>query len=269
MSEKDQERLEEYLELEHCIQKLQAGHRPLPSRPFAPHTARIYRMVLLFGVTSSEGAEPRPEFIAALWARLEPRLREPPRRWSFSFLPQQARKKPRSTLRRGLLARGIALVASLIIGASVGWVAERLGNHKNSDRRGSTDIGTHATDIPLLAGVSTAWHFVTTLSLLDHGAQRFATNTIVGYVLRDAGDNGDQKQGQVIALSAACTHMGCLVQWQNADRKFHCPCHGVLFIENGLVDKSSNLRGYLPPLPRLETKVEGGKVYVRVPVSQR
>jgi nitrite reductase/ring-hydroxylating ferredoxin subunit len=67
----------------------------------------------------------------------------------------------------------------------------------------------------------------------------------------------------VIALSAACTHLGCLVQWQRADRKFHCPCHDVLFIENGLVDKSSNLRGYLPPLPRLETKIEDGKVYVR------
>jgi Rieske Fe-S protein len=110
---------------------------------------------------------------------------------------------------------------------------------------------------------------VTTLALLDDEPQRFTTDTIVGYVLRDDGDNGDLKKGQIIALSAACTHMGCLVRWHASDRTFHCPCHGGLFTENGFVDKRSNLLGHLSPLPRLETKVEGGTVYVRVPISQR
>jgi len=109
---------------------------------------------------------------------------------------------------------------------------------------------------------------VTTLALLDDGVRRFATDTIVGYVLRDGGTNDGRKQGQVIALSAACTHMGCIVQWHASDRTFHCPRHGGIFTEDGLVDKRSSVRGYLAPLPRLETKVEDGKVYVKVPVGQ-
>ncbi len=63
---------------------------------------------------------------------------------------------------------------------------------------------------------------------------------------------------------AACTHMGCIVQWQNSDHKFHCPCHGGLFTASGEADAASS-KLYLQPLPQLETKIDQGKVYVRVP----
>ena len=97
---------------------------------------------------------------------------------------------------------------------------------------------------------------------------RFATDTIVGYVIRDDDDDADAGPGKVIALSAACTHMGCIVDWRDADRRFHCPCHGGLFSAYGQVDKRSGPIRYLTPLPRLDTKVEDGRVYVRVPVNQ-
>jgi Rieske Fe-S protein len=61
--------------------------------------------------------------------------------------------------------------------------------------------------------------------------------------------------------------MGCLIHWQDADRKFHCPCHGGLFSAIGSVDRRSPI-SYVRPLPRLETKVEEGGVYVKIPVSQ-
>ena len=62
--------------------------------------------------------------------------------------------------------------------------------------------------------------------------------------------------------------MGCIVQWQDSDRKFHCPCHGGLFTEYGTVDNGPSPVRYLSSLPRLNTKVENGNVYVEVPKRQ-
>jgi glycine/D-amino acid oxidase-like deaminating enzyme/nitrite reductase/ring-hydroxylating ferredoxin subunit len=43
------------------------------------------------------------------------------------------------------------------------------------------------------------------------------------------------KDGDVIKVSAVCTHMGCLVRWNEADATWDCPCHGSRFTPEGLV----------------------------------
>ncbi len=68
---------------------------------------------------------------------------------------------------------------------------------------------------------------------------------------------GHTRQG-FFALSAVCTHLGCLVDWNEAKQHLHCPCHAAIFDTRGNV-----LAGPAPsPLPSYEVAVVAGKIYV-------
>ncbi|HWC26658.1 MAG TPA: FAD-dependent oxidoreductase [Solirubrobacteraceae bacterium] len=42
-------------------------------------------------------------------------------------------------------------------------------------------------------------------------------------------------QGELHAVSARCTHLGCIVHWNRAERSWDCPCHGSRFAPDGAV----------------------------------
>lgn len=64
------------------------------------------------------------------------------------------------------------------------------------------------------------------------------------------------------AFSSVCTHLGCLVNWDNNKKEFLCPCHGGKFDINGAV-----IAGPPPkPLTRLPLEIKDGKVYLGIKV---
>ena len=65
--------------------------------------------------------------------------------------------------------------------------------------------------------------------------------------------------GGLVAFSAVCTHLGCVVRWRRARREFFCPCHGGRFALDGTVI------GGPPRAPLAPLVVEdlGSKIVVR------
>ena len=57
--------------------------------------------------------------------------------------------------------------------------------------------------------------------------------------------------GRLVAVSTRCTHLGCQVNWNSAERSWDCPCHGSRFAPTGEV-----LHG--PAVHSLERKPVGG-----------
>ena len=57
----------------------------------------------------------------------------------------------------------------------------------------------------------------------------------------------ENHQGNLTALDAVCTHLGCLVQERKtAVPGFHCPCHGSEFGEDGAVEQGPAERPLRP-----------------------
>lgn len=65
---------------------------------------------------------------------------------------------------------------------------------------------------------------------------------------------------QVVALSAICTHLRCVLRWDAQRSLAACPCHA------GSFDIQGNVLAGPPgaPLPRYSAEVRGGEIYVRV-----
>lgn len=271
MTGEDQERFEDYLELEHFIEELQAGHVVHPPKELTPTQAGIYRMAALFRSAAPEEAEPRPEFAQALKARLEQELQERTQKLPrLPLIPLPKKQKQHSLKarkphlsRRALLSGSAVAAAGLVAGVAIDKVIE------------NQNTGPHLqapTDSILPAEVPSTWIAVTTVAEIGDQAIKFVSGNMVGFVIRkdeEGPDTGPGKKGDIIAMSAACTHMGCIVSWNPSDRKYHCPCHGGTFYEYGQTDQDLSSKPlYLRPLPRLDVHVEkDGTVKVRVPMD--
>ena len=64
--------------------------------------------------------------------------------------------------------------------------------------------------------------------------------------------------GDFVALSATCTHLGCILFWNEERGVIACPCHEAYFNTNGDVISGP------PPAPLVEyrVQVDGDQIYV-------
>ncbi len=305
MSQESQERFEDYLELEQFIEQLHSQRSARLPANLAPQQTRIYGMAVYFHTAAPRVADPRPEFKAQLYQRLlkqaraeeqlpekrtggvvgvpipapttpVPALTIPPQGqkqlrniYRNNQVPQPAqvaptnlqsmdvkKQKTRGVSRRTLFRSGTiaaSLLASAGIGAAAGAGIEQ-SSQPQPDQHPTLTETTPGTWL---------WHPVTSVKHLGTEAVSFTTNAITGYVIRQTGNTSDEQQ--IIALSAACPHLGCPVEWQGDKREFLCPCHTRIFDTTGGPVVIKNGQPHYISLSRLETKIENGNIYVKVP----
>ena len=67
-----------------------------------------------------------------------------------------------------------------------------------------------------------------------------------------------KRGGELVALSAVCTHLGCIVQWEKDKQDFLCPCHGGHYNVEGAVTSGPPPK----PLAKLPVSVANGTITV-------
>lgn len=160
--------------------------------------------------------------------------------------------------RRGLLGRIAAAAAALAAGAGAGTVLR--GEVDSAAAADAYHAGyRHAISEPLSAPMVPhdrgRWsHTKLNAKAIPAGsAARFRVGAVEGFMVKPADGSA------LYAVSAACTHMGCMISWLDSTRTFLCPCHGAQYNADG-----SRLNG-VPrhPLPRLTQWIDDhGDIFI-------
>ncbi|HEX3269967.1 MAG TPA: Rieske (2Fe-2S) protein [Ktedonobacterales bacterium] len=224
--------------LDERVERMRAERRPDLSG-LSPDEARMQVIAATLHAQAPGADEPDPDFVA----RLRQRLSDPTAPAQPIPIDQRRQSARRGVSRRGILAGGLGAVAAAAAGVAVGVSVDRVVNAPQP----------WPAMVPEGAG---AWLPVASAdSLVEGQVLRFTANSVVGFIRRTADG--------FAALSGACTHMGCFLDWNASARTYDCPCHGGRFTEAGAAAPSSPVA--YRPLPKLQTRVEQGKVWVYVP----
>jgi Rieske Fe-S protein len=215
-------------------------------RPRRFRAQRADELRLLLAAARLRGArpgadQPDPVFLTDLRQQLATAAQDPDACGSSA---QHAVAAP-SVPRRRLLARLAGLVAAVAAGFGLG----RLGWPDPPPTLPPAPSG------PLVT-VAGRWQRVAALADLPVGrVVRFSAGSLEGHLVH--GPEG------LYALSAVCTHQGCLLRWDRREREFECLCHGSAFELSGRMKYGpASYRDPLPPLPIIQSRVEDGQVYV-------
>jgi Rieske Fe-S protein len=254
--------------LETYIAALRAGRRPSIPDGIAPEDIGAFQMAArMHAHATPNGAVPDASFVANLGARLAAqlegnatmprailngRLTSVPTSSNESAeqlnpAPRPVSQKVAKPSRRAILTGGLVAAAGIAAGVTGGVLID--SEMRQQSEKWPDLVTKDGGDWLLIAHVG---------DLAPGTVKRFVTSGLTLNLIR-------RSDGSFKALSAACTHMGCLVSWNAAHQTFDCPCH------NGRFDAQGNALSGQPinyrPLPVVNVKVDGDEVYVWAPTS--
>jgi cytochrome b6-f complex iron-sulfur subunit len=210
------------------VEDILDGRRPRRFRP-TDDEAEAIRGALEVRGAKVGAAVPDPDFV---------------RRLEGKVLAEAGRGRFRALLsRRALLGTVGTAAAAMLVG---GAVEHQLAASSAAPAEGS----------PTLAPEGGDWQQVAAVSELPQGeARRFSTDSVEGVVVNDG--------GSIRALSATCTHMGCILRPNPGAHRLDCPCHRTSFSWSGKV-VFHQLKVAPASLPSIPSRVRDGQIEVYV-----
>jgi cytochrome b6-f complex iron-sulfur subunit len=210
------------------VEDLLRRRRPHPFAAGPGDEAELRTAVLLRAAGPGAGAASE-EFVAGLHRRLAQELGDP------------------APVRGGNRRRFIQVSSAAAVAAAAGAGVEYL----------VTSGAEPAAQEETLRPENGAWRAVVAAHDLPEGAVLpFDFGAVAGFVQRSG--------GEVRAVSATCTHLGCRLNLDAPARRLNCPCHRTSFAVDGVV-LTHQLPVTPPPLPHLVVREAGGVVEVLVP----
>jgi len=206
-----------------------AENEAIPAGPIDDDEAAALRAAIELRAAQPAADLPAPEFVEGLRRRLGEMGNE--------GAPSGIGR------RRFLAAAGAGAVAAGVAGV----VADRTLLASDTAEEGAT--------APLQPNDG-AWVRVARAAEVGGRTVRFATASMAGFV--------SERDGDLVAVSGACTHQGCLLRLNDDAGRLDCPCHRTAFDPNGRV-LFHQLAAAPRPLPRLQARRNGDDVEVLLP----
>ena len=225
------------------IDDLAADRDPAARKDLPPQEAELAEVAAMLRAAVENRLEPRDEFVDSLAQRLSHNGDAP--------AAEQPAPPRQGLSRRSVLQRAAAAVAGIAVAGGGGAAAA----YEKGKSDGKQEEAASVLTAPMVPDDRGSWqHTGFALASVPVGsAVRFRTGALEGFLVNPG--NGRS----CYALSAVCTHMGCMLTWLNDAATFLCPCHGAQYDSSGLV--LSGIARH--PLPPLRVKVEDdGDVYV-------
>ena len=236
--------------------------RPRDRFSLTPEESALAETAAFLKGAAPSKADPDDRFVARLAEQLAARQATPlPSAGPTAQNEEPGHKRgdgparPAGVSRRALIGRAAAAAAGIAAGAGAGQVLRGRTDDAAAAAaydRGRADGYHEATTKPYSVPMAPAdrGHWMDTgqaaQSLLLGQAARFRAGAIEGFLVNPGGGK------PIYALSASCTHMGCMISWLDSTSTFLCPCHGAQYQADGAV--LSGIARH--PLPRLNVRVD-------------
>jgi cytochrome b6-f complex iron-sulfur subunit len=147
--------------------------------------------------------------------------------------------------RRAWLTTAGAAAAAVVVGVGLDELVK-----SRQESGGAGGAGGAATLLP----DNGTWRPVAAVTEVPSGhAMTVSTASLDAVIINDG--------GTITALSGVCTHLGCKLQPDDANRKLNCPCHQTSFGWSGKV-LYYRLKAAPANLPQIPSRVNNGQIEI-------